>query len=108
MPQGSVSARAGSESVERQLLEMLFNQSTSLVVGGVALATVAGISWLRTGQFWFLVWTALTIVALAGRLALERAFRHRSRGPGSLKPWRARFIAGAWIMGALWGAGGLQ
>ncbi len=84
---------------------MLFSQSTSLVVGGFALSAVACISWLRTGQSWFLVWTAVSLIALVGRLGLERAFRARRQAIGDLATWRARFIAGAWIMGALWGSG---
>jgi diguanylate cyclase (GGDEF)-like protein len=86
---------------------MLFNQSTSLVVGGVALSAVACISWLRTGHSWFLVWTAVALIALVGRLGLERAFRARRHAIVDLAKWRARFIAGAWIMGALWGVGAL-
>jgi diguanylate cyclase (GGDEF)-like protein len=94
-----------SEGIQRQLVAKLFNQTTTLVVGGIALAFLAALCWARTGDGWFAIWAGCALAVLGGRIALESAFHHRRERADDIGVWRTRFIAGAWAMGALWGAG---
>jgi diguanylate cyclase (GGDEF)-like protein len=96
-----------SEDLEWQLVGTLFNQTQTLVIGGIGLFLVALFGWRDTGQSWFLWWAVAVPIVLVGRLLVERAYRLRREGPDRVALWRRRFIAGAWLMGVLWGCGAL-
>lgn len=92
-----------SEAIAWQLVLTLYNQSSTLVVGGLALPIVALIGWAQTGQIWYVVWACAMVVSLAGRLGLQSAFLRRREGPDRVAVWGRRFTVGAWLTGLLWG-----
>jgi diguanylate cyclase (GGDEF)-like protein len=96
-----------SEDLEWQLVGTLFNQTQTLVIGGVGLFLVALFGWWDTHQPWFLWWAIAVPAVLVARLLLERAYWRRREGAGRVALWRRRFIAGAWLMGGMWGCGAL-
>ena len=98
---------ARDEALEWQLVTTLYNQTPSLVIGAFGLALVSCFGWWNTGQGWFVDWGVATLVVLAARLFLERAYRFRRERPNRVAVWRLRFALGAWAMGALWGCAAL-
>lgn len=95
--------RRPSEGVEWQLVATLYDQTSTLVIGGLALPVVAVVAWFQTHQAWYLLWASGMILGLGARVGLQFAFRRRGAGPNRVRLWRRRFTLGAWLMGALWG-----
>jgi diguanylate cyclase (GGDEF)-like protein len=100
------SEKSAGKGFELQLVALLYNQTLTLVGGGIAMPVVALICWIRTHQTWFLIWDVLLISLLAVRMALDLAFR-TYQSSASVDAWRNRFVIGAWLMGVLCGAAAL-
>ena len=94
---------ARSEALEWQLVTTLYGQTPPLIFGAFGTCLVAVFGWWDTGRESFLDWALATLVLLAGRLALERAYRFRREGPDRVALWGRRFVIGAWAMGIVWG-----
>lgn len=104
-----------SATAAGQLVDSLYDQTASMMMGAGAMVLVGIIAYLRTHSIWFLLWSGLSLALTMCRLALCRAYRRhrdaaRSRAPaGDVAPvvWARRFFAGAWMAGALWGLANL-
>ena len=93
-----------SASTEWRLLEGLYDQKTTLIVGGLMPSAVGIVCFLRTGLSWYLLWSAAALVVLCGRLVLDAAFRRSNdRSSDALVIWRRRFLIGCSLAGALSG-----
>jgi diguanylate cyclase (GGDEF)-like protein len=93
------------ETVAARLVDGLYRGPSAMIIGGISLTLCGVLAWLRTGNFWFLAWGVLSILLLACRLRLGRAYRGRdSADPPA--GWAGRFLVGAWAGGVLWGIGG--
>ena len=99
-------AEVRSEPVEVQLVEMLFDQSAVLIVGGLVPASAAALAFVRTGHRWYIWWGIASTLVLVCRLAVDAAFRRRRVRNGRPTQWRHRFLIGAWANGACCGIGG--
>jgi diguanylate cyclase (GGDEF)-like protein len=92
-----------SPSMAWRLVDALYAEDARLAYGAVLLVLAAVLAYARTGSRWMLVWGALSLPLLLGRIALGRAYRRRA-DRGSPEGWARRCLVGAWLAGALWGA----
>lgn len=95
-----------SPSVERKLVETLFAQRATLLMGAAAMVLVGLVEWSRLHDVFWLVWAAAVIALLVLRLHEARTFE-RDHSRHEPKDWARRFAYGAWALGALWGSGGI-
>ncbi len=97
-------ASAVSETTRWLLVESLYAPRDTVTMGGVALTVVALTCWFKSGEAWFTVWAALSLVMLALRLMLTRAYDSPVRR-GTPELWTRRFMAGALGTAAIYGLG---
>ncbi len=95
-----------SETVAWKLVQTLYDQTLTLVFGGVALASAAIAAGLETHQAWYFEWAVAVGILLVVRLGLVMLFHHRRRTRDA-KRWLIYFTVGAWLMGALSGMSAL-
>ena len=101
---------AHSASIERKLVESLFAQPATLLMGAASMALLGLVEWWRLGDVFWLGWTAAIVAVLAWRVRQSGTFwREAGRDEPSLDPqhWARRFAYGAWVVGALWGSGSI-
>jgi diguanylate cyclase (GGDEF)-like protein len=95
-----------SPSIERKLVETLFAQPATLLMGAAAMALLGLLEWWRLGGIFWLGWTAAVAVVLVWRVRQAGAFwREADRHPP--EEWARRFAYGAWAVGLLWGSGSI-
>jgi PAS domain-containing protein len=89
-------------AVAQRLVDALYSQAATLVIGIAAMVMAGALAFVRTGVTWLLVWTGLSAVVGAARL-LQHWSYHQRRTMGSSRLWARRFLIGSWVVGALWG-----
>jgi diguanylate cyclase (GGDEF)-like protein len=93
-------------AVRWALLEAVFSDSSTLVVGTAMMVLVAGIGAWSGGPGWLGAWAAAAAAVTGARLALNAAFRRRAERDAPER-WAAFYSFGAWAIAALWGAAGI-
>jgi diguanylate cyclase (GGDEF)-like protein len=86
-----------------KLVDTLFRQTTSLVIGAAVFIALGAIGFVGTGSRWYLAGLLLAVFTFALRLWQARAYA-RSRDSATPEVWLRRSIVGAWLTAAGWGA----
>jgi diguanylate cyclase (GGDEF)-like protein len=88
------------------LLEAVFGDSMTLVVGTAMIVLIAVIGAWSGGPRWLDTWAAAASVVTGARLGLNAAFRRRA-ATATPERWAAFYSFGAWAIASLWGAAGV-
>ncbi len=99
-------AAAPNASIEWKLTDLLFNQRYLLISGGLMPIVFGGFAWARTHQQWLAWWAVASAIVLVARLIVDGGYPRGNDRPARPSAWRRRFLVGAWVSGAVWGAGG--
>jgi diguanylate cyclase (GGDEF)-like protein len=95
-----------SPSIERKLVETLFAQRETLLMGAASMVLLGLLEWWRVGGVFWLGWCAAVVLILAWRLQQAGVFwRSADRYPP--EEWARRFAYTAWAVGLLWGSGSI-
>src|SRR5947209_1470879 len=95
-----------SPSVESKLVESLFAQRASLLMGASSMVLLGLLEWWRLESVFWLAWVAAILSVLAWRWRQASTFE-RFAERCQPQSWARRFAYGAWATGALWGIGGV-
>jgi len=94
---------AASPEIARQLVNLLFQHTGSVLAGTAAFSVLAWIGWATTGSDVFLLALAYSVAVTGWRISQGRRYaRHPDRHPPAGWAWRAAASAGATAAG--WGA----
>src|SRR5438067_9080529 len=96
-----------SASVESKLVESLFAQRATLLMGASSMVLLGLLEWRRLDSAFWLGWVVAVIAVLGWRWRQARTFE-RFANRYQPQEWARRFAYGAWTTGALWGAGGVM
>ena len=96
-----------SPSIERKLVESLFAQRETLLMGAASMVLLGLLEWWRVGGVFWLGWAAAVVAVLLWRLRQAGAF-WREAGGNPPQDWARRFAYGAWAVGLLWGSGSIM
>ena len=96
-----------SPSIERKLVETLFAQRATLLMGAASMVLLGVLEWWRLGGIFWLGWAVCVLLVLAWRWRQAAAF---ARDPTAHRPrnWARQFAYGAWAVGLLWGSGSIM
>ncbi len=93
-----------SGSLQWRLADAIYRQRQTHLAALLAVLVAGGTVWWHTGSPWAVRWTAVASLLLVVRLGDYIAYCRRRRTE-SPQRWIRRFVAGAWLQAALWGAG---
>ena len=91
-----------SLNIAWKLVGNLFQQTRTLIIGGLVYAILGLPAFFGTQSPWYLAATGLVSVICAGRVWLNQYYA-RARETASPAVWARRSVAGAWACGASWG-----
>ena len=93
-------------AIQWRLLDSLYGQAASFLVGTCSMLLVGLLWWARTRSVWALLWTAAFAAIALGRWLMGAAYV-RNAHAGEPDIWARRFFAGACANGAVWGTASL-
>ena len=99
-----------SASIERKLVETLFAQRETLLMGAASMVLLGLLEWWRASGVFWLGWSAAIVAVLVWRVRQAGAFWQqdsRQEPPPEPQGWARRFAFGAWAVGLLWGSGSI-
>lgn len=97
---------AQSASIERRLVESLFTQPATLLMGAASMVLLGLLEWWRLGGVFWLGWAACIAVVLVWRIRQADTFQ-REASRREPRAWALQFAYGAWAVGVLWGSGSI-
>src|SRR3954452_17929259 len=89
--------------VARKLVDTLYHQTTSLVVGALVSVSLGLIGFVGTGSRWYICGVLMSACVGMYRLAGCHLYK-RKRDTRTPLVWANRFAWGAWAAGLIWGA----
>ena len=93
-----------SRAIQAKLVQSVFDQRSSMIVGAVSMVVFGMVCCVRSGQPFFVAWTSLSLLVFAARLTLAHAYTVRAVTDETLL-WARRFVIGSALTGLIWGVG---
>ena len=106
---GGVEGQVGAapDRLEADLVDRLYGGLPSILVNLAVMPIVVGVVFWGLVPGWTLVaWVGASLLILAFRFGLMRAYQRRGRGAGQARRWAGWFTVTSLCSGLLWGAAG--